>query len=168
MFRVEKGRLMFKASLMALALCSLPLVASAQQSGPDSGDTSRPSGPIVIEDAAWSDSVERGLSVHELEASGAGVQLVCDPDRVFGSKSNGSFAITLPSAAQPTQIVVLAQSGEQAALQLTENRAAQLDTNPDQWSALVAILQENTEFAVVSSDDAVTWQVEAPISGPCE
>ncbi|WP_149758712.1 hypothetical protein [Roseivivax sediminis] len=159
---------MCKASFLSLALCSLPLVATAQQNGSDSGDKSTSSGPFVIEDAAWSDSVERGLSVHDLEASGAAVQLVCDPDRVFGPKSNGSFAVALPSGAQPTQIVVLAQNGEQAALQLTENRAAQMDTNPDQWSALVAILQENTEFAVVSSDDAVTWQVEAPISGPCE
>jgi hypothetical protein len=151
------------ASFLALAVSSmLPLAAQAQDQA-----NAKPA-PVVISDAAWTHGLERGLPVHDLEGAGASAQLVCDPDRVFGPRSNGSFAVTLPAERQPARVVILAATGEQAAFELEEGRIAQSKADPEEWLTLVAILGSNTRFAVVSAHDAVTWTVAEVLSGPCD
>jgi len=140
----------------------MPPIAQAQQ------ETAVDSAPPVISDVTWSHSLQRGLPVHELEDPGARLQLVCDPDRVFGPEPNGSFAVSLPQERAPARIVVLAQTGEQAAFELEDGRVAQTKADLDAWATLVAILGSSTEFAVVSAHDAVTWNVGKVLTGPCD
>ncbi len=146
----------------------MPLIAQAQQETGTQEGTASDSAPVVISDVSWSHSLQRGLPVHDLEGTGATLQLVCDPDRVFGPQPNGSFAVTLPQERVPARIVVLAQTGEQAAFELEDGRALQAKADPDAWSMLVTILGSSTEFAVVSAHDAVTWNVGEVLAGPCE
>lgn len=157
------------SSFGAFFLFSLtPLVAQAQQETGTQEGTAADSAPVVISDVTWSHSLQRGLPVHDLEGAGATLQLVCDPDRVFGPQPNGSFAVTLPHERAPARIVVLAQTGEQAAFELEDGRALQTKADPEAWATLVAILGSSTEFAVVSAHDAVTWNVSEVLAGPCE
>ncbi|MCA0941919.1 hypothetical protein LCM28_18740 [Salipiger pacificus] len=146
----------------------MPFALQAQQeTGTQEGATAG-AAPVVISDVTWSHSLQRGLPVHDLEGPGASLQLVCDPDRVFGPQPNGSFAVTLPQERAPARIVVLAQTGEQAAFELEEGRVAQAKADPDTWSTLVTILGSSIEFAVVSAHDAVTWNVSEVLTGACE
>lgn len=146
----------------------MPFALQAQQETRTQEGATSDSAPVVISDVTWSHSLQRGLPVHDLEGPGATLQLVCDPDRVFGPQPNGSFAVTLPQERAPARIVVLAQTGEQAAFELEDGRALQAKADTEAWSTLVAILKSNTEFAVVSAHDAVTWNVSEVLTGPCE
>ena len=146
----------------------MPFALQAQQETVTQKGTVAGAAPVVISDLTWSHSLQRGLPVHDLEGPGATLQLVCDPDRVFGPQPNGSFAVTLPQERAPARIVVLAQTGEQAAFELEDGRALQTKADPDAWATLVAILGSSTEFAVVSAHDAVTWNVSEVLAGPCE
>lgn len=160
---------MRRSSFSAFIVSALmPLIAQAQQETGTQEGTASDSAPLVISDVTWSHSLQRGLPVHDLEGPGATLQLVCDPDRVFGPQPNGSFAVTLPQERAPTRIVVLAQTGEQAAFELEDGRAAQAKADPEGWATLVTILGSSTEFAVVSAHDAVTWNVDEVLAGPCE
>lgn len=157
------------SSFGAFFLFSLtPLVAQAQQETGTQEGTAADSAPVLISDVTWSHSLQRGLPVNDLEGPGATLQLVCDPDRVFGPQPNGSFAVSLPQERAPARIVVLAQTGEQAAFELEDGRALQTKADPEAWATLVAILGSSTEFAVVSAHDAVTWNVGDVLAGPCD
>lgn len=146
----------------------MPLALQAQQETGTQDGAAAASAPAVISDVTWSHSIQRGLPVHDLEGPGATLQLVCDPDRVFGPQPNGSFAVTLPQERAPARIVVLAQTGEQAAFELEGGRVAQTKADPDAWSTLISILGSSTGFAVVSAHDAVTWNVGDLLAGPCD
>lgn len=160
---------MKRTSLLYCALvATLPLTVRAQETGAGQSMSSEKPAPLVVSDAQWSHTISRGLPVHDLESAWVSVQLVCDPDRVFGPTPNGSFSVTLPTDTQPRQIVVLAETGEQAAFEMEESRIAQSKADALEWSKLVSILSTNTEFAVVSARSAVTWQVKEPLTGPCE
>ncbi len=158
-----------RASSFSVIIVSalMPFALQAQQETEMQEGTGSDSAPLVISDVTWSHSLQRGLPVHDLEGAGATLQLVCDPDRVFGPQPNGSFAVTLPQERAPTRIVVLAQTGEQAAFELEDGRALQAKADPDAWATLVTILGSSTEFAVVSAHDAVTWNVGEVLTGPC-
>ncbi|WP_417743979.1 hypothetical protein [Salipiger sp.] len=160
---------MRRSSFSAFIVSALmPLTLQAQQETGTQEGTASDSAPVLISDVTWSHSFQRGLPVHDLEGPGASLQLVCDPDRVFGPQPNGSFAVSLPQERAPARIVVLAQTGEQAAFELEDGRALQTKADPEAWATLVAILGSSTEFAVVSAHDAVTWNVSEVLAGPCE
>jgi hypothetical protein len=158
----------FSSFLACIGSGLMPLALQAQQETGTQDGAAADSAPVVISDVTWSHSIQRGLPVHDLEGPGATLQLVCDPDRVFGPQPNGSFAVTLPQERAPARIVVLAQTGEQAAFELEDGRVAQAKADPDAWSALVTILGSSTEFAVVSAHDAVTWNIDEVLAGPCD
>jgi hypothetical protein len=119
------------------------------------------SGPALALDS-WTETVERGLPVLSLKASGSELRLVCDPDRVFGPTSNGAVIVHFPKDATPSTIVFLAKSGEQARLAVKNGMAAQAAADDDDWAKMVGILREGGEFAVVSSRDSFTVET-APL-----
>lgn len=121
----------------------------------------------VVTDASWSSTIARGLEVYEARSGSASVQLVCDPDQIFGETPNGSFSVVLPNETSPTRVVILSSTGAQAAFDLDGNRASQAKSDPAQWDRLIDILSTVREFAVVSARASATFEVEAPLVGAC-
>lgn len=116
---------------------------------------------LAFSDAAlaldtWSETVERGLPVLTLQTEAGGLRLICDPDRVFGPTSNGGVAVDFPKDADPSMIVFLAKSGEQARLPVKSGLAAQSAVQPAEWAKMVEILRNGGAFAVVTSLDSLT------------
>lgn len=134
--------------VLSPALCVLALISG--------------SGPALALDS-WTATTERGLQVFSLTQGAGAVRIVCDPDRVFGPTPNGAVIVTLPKDKAPTTVVFLAKTGEQARLPVTNGSAAQARADASEWARMVEILREGGAFAVVSSDDSLSFET-APLS----
>lgn len=119
-------------------------------------------GPAVAA-TEWQQDTVRGLARYALAAEGGSAILVCDPDRVFGATSNASLAVAMPEDADATLIVLLAATGEQAALTLAEGRAAEKDVDPAEWGQMVEIVRAGGSFAFVTGEDAMHLDDVAPL-----
>lgn len=133
--------------VLSPSLCALALMSVA--------------GPALALDN-WTTTTERGLPVLSLAQGKGSVRIVCDPDRVFGPTPNGAVIVTLPKDKAPTTVVFLAKSGEQARLAVTNGSAAQAKADTAEWAKMVDILRTGGEFAVVSSDDSLSFET-APL-----
>ncbi|MGR3436593.1 MAG: hypothetical protein ACU0CO_17175 [Shimia sp.] len=105
----------------------------------------------------------RGLARYALAADGGSAVLICDPDHVFGNTSNGSLTVTMPEDADATLVVLLAATGEQAALPLDEGRAAEKDVDPVEWRQMVEIVRAGGSFAFVTGEDAMRLDDVVPL-----
>ena len=106
----------------------------------------------------WQQTVMRGLETYTLSNDGqSGATLLCDPNRVFGGTSNASLVVTMPNDPDPSVVVLLASTGEQAALQLVDGRAIEKDTDPVEWLQMVEIIRGGGTFAFVTGDDAMQF-----------
>ena len=121
-------------------------------------------GPAVAA-TEWGQDTVRGLASYALAAEGGSAVLVCDPDRVFGETSNASLAVAMPEDADATLVVLLAATGEQAALPLAEGRAAEKDVDPAEWRQMVEIVRTGGSFAFVTGEDAMRPGDVAPLPG---
>ena len=121
-------------------------------------------GPAVAA-TEWRQDTVRGLERYALAAEGGSAVLICDPDRVFGETSNASLAVTMPEDAGATLVVLLAATGEQAALPLVEGRAAEKDVDPVEWRQMVEIVGAGGSFAFVTGEDAMRLDDVAPLPG---
>ena len=121
-------------------------------------------GPAVAA-TEWQQDMVRGLTRYALAAEGGSAVLVCDPDRVFGVTSNASLAVTMPKDPDATLVVLLAATGEQAALPLVEGRAAEKDVDPVEWRQMVEIVRAGGSFAFVTGEDAMRLDDVAPLPG---
>jgi hypothetical protein len=119
-------------------------------------------GPAVAA-TEWQRQTVRGLASYALVAEGGEVILVCDPDRVFGETSNASLAVTMPEDVDATLVVLLAATGEQAALPVTRGRAAEKDIDPAEWRQMVEIIGAGGSFAFVTGEDAMRFDTIAPL-----
>jgi hypothetical protein len=125
------------------------------------------SAPALALDA-WSVGVERGLTTYALTSEEGELRLVCDPDRVFGPTPNGALVVRFDKDAAPDMVVVLAKSGEQARLSVTNGMAAQAAAEAADWSKMVETFRAGGEFAVVTSADSLTFET-VPLPGlACE
>ncbi|SEO28294.1 hypothetical protein SAMN04488103_1194 [Gemmobacter aquatilis] len=129
------------------ALCALALISV--------------SGPALALDS-WTATTERGLPVLSLTQGEGSVRIVCDPDRVFGPTPNGAVIVALPRDKAPTTVVFLAKSGEQARLAIVNGAAAQAKADAAEWASMIEILRRGGEFAVVSSQDSLSFET-APL-----
>ena len=120
-------------------------------------------GPAIAA-TEWQQDVMRGLARYALAADGGNATLVCDPDRVFGATSNASLAVTMPEDADATLVVLLATTGEQAALPLVEGRAAEKDVDPVEWRQMVEIVRAGGSFVFVTGEDAMRLDDVAPLA----
>ena len=111
----------------------------------------------------WQQDTVRGLARYALAAEGGSATLICDPDRVFGATSNASLAVTMPEDPGATLVVLLAATGEQAALPLAEGRAAEKNVNPVEWRQMVEIVRAGGSFAFVTGEDAMRLDDVAPL-----
>ena len=121
-------------------------------------------GPAVAA-MEWQQDIVRGLARYSLAAEGGSATLVCDPNRVFGATSNASLAVTMPEDADAALAVLLAATGEQAALPLAEGRAAEKDVDPAEWRQMVEIVRTGGSFAFVTGKDAMRLDDVAPLPG---
>ena len=119
-------------------------------------------GPAVAA-TEWQQDVVRGLARYALAADGGNATLICDPDRVFGATSNASLAVAMPEDTDATLVVLLAATGEQAALPLVEGRAAEKDVDPAEWRQMVEIVRAGGSFAFVTGEDAMRLDDVAPL-----
>mgnify|MGYP000850459615 FL=1 len=111
---------------------------------------------------AWTVGVERGMPTYALTTEAGEVRLVCDPDRVFGPTPNGALLVRFDKDAAPDMVVVLAKSGEQARLPVKNGLAAQASVDPADWAKMVATFRAGVEFALVTSEDSLTFET-APL-----
>lgn len=125
------------------------------------------SGPALALDS-WTATTERGLPVLSLAQGEGSVRIVCDPDRVFGPTPNGAVLVSLPKDKAPTTLVFLAKSGEQARFAIANGSAAQAKADPAEWAKMVEILRMGGAFAVVSSDDSLSFETEPLPDLACE
>ena len=121
-------------------------------------------GPAAAE-TEWRQKTVRGLVSYALAAEGGSATLFCDPDRVFGGTSNASIAVTMPQDARARIVVLLAATGEQAALPLTDGRAAEKDIDPAEWRRMVEIIRAGGDLAFVTGEDAMRLLGVAPLPG---
>jgi len=142
---VRKGSL--SMHVLSPSLCALALMSVAD--------------PALALDS-WTATTERGLPVLSLVQSEGSVRIVCDPDRVFGPTPNGAVIVSLPKDKAPTTVVFLAKTGEQARLPVANGSAAQAKADAAEWTKMVDILRKGGEFAVVSSDDSLSFDT-APL-----
>ena len=92
------------------------------------------------------------------------VMLICDADRVFGNNvSNAGLRVVFPNDADPSRLVVLAATGEQAALDMTRGGANQQFVDAEEWDKMIAILRAGGDFAFVTSEDAVQLEDVIPL-----
>ncbi|PZX12497.1 hypothetical protein LX81_03601 [Palleronia aestuarii] len=107
--------------------------------------------------AEWVYDLERGLDSYTITGDGGTVVLVCDPDRAYNpDKSYANFVVEMPVAQSVTQVVFLAETGEQAAFMTREGIATQQDADAEEWSDLIAMAQAGGRIAVVTEDDSFT------------
>ncbi len=125
------------------------------------------SGPALALDS-WTATTERGLPVLSLAQGEGSVRIVCDPDRVFGPTPNGAVIVALPKDKAPTTVVFLAKSGEQARLAIANGRAAQAKADAGEWASMIEILRRGGEFAVVSSQDSLSFETTPLPDLACE
>lgn len=148
---VRKGSL--SMHVLSPAICALALMSV--------------SGPALALDS-WTATTERGLPVLSLAQGEGSVRIVCDPDRVFGPTPNGAVLVSLPKDKAPTTLVFLAKSGEQARFAIANGSAAQAKADPAEWAKMVEILRMGGAFAVVSSDDSLSFETEPLPDLACE
>jgi hypothetical protein len=108
------------------------------------------SGPALAFDA-WTVGVERGLPTYALTSDVGAFRLVCDPNRVFGPTSNGAVVVRFAKDPDPTMIVILAKTGDQARLPVTRGTVAQAVVEAADWTRMIGILRAGGDFAVVTS-----------------
>lgn len=118
------------------------------------------SSPVLALDA-WEMTTARGLPVISVEHAEGTLRVICDPDRVFGPTSNGAVAALFGKDDNPTMLVVLAKSGEQARLPMANGMATQAAADVAEWTKMIAILRAGGEFALVTSLDSVTFETPA-------
>lgn len=110
----------------------------------------------------WTDTVQRGLRALSLKTADGEVRIYCDPDRVFGPDSNANVAIDLANDADPTTVVFLAKTGEQARLAVKAGHAFQTQADAADWSKMVAMVKAGGSFAIVTSKASMSVET-API-----
>lgn len=110
----------------------------------------------------WTDTVQRGLRALSLKTAEGEVRIYCDPDRVFGPDSNANVAVDLANDTDPTMVVFLAKSGEQARLPVKAGHAFQTQTDAADWSKMVAMVKAGGSFAIVTSKASMSVET-API-----
>jgi hypothetical protein len=125
------------------------------------------SSPVLALDA-WEMTTERGLPVISVEHADGALRVICDPDRVFGPTSNGAVAARFGKDENPTMMVVLAKSGEQARLSIKNGMATQAFADVAEWTKMIAILRAGGEFALVTSLDSVTFETPAMPELDCD
>ena len=113
------------------------------------------SSPVLALDA-WEMTTERGLPVISVEHAEGALRVICDPDRVFGPTSNGAVAARFGKDLNPTMLVVLAKSGEQARLPMANGMANKAAADVAEWMKMIAIMRAGGEFAHFTSLDRVT------------
>jgi hypothetical protein len=110
----------------------------------------------------WTDTVQRGLRALSLTTTDGEVRIYCDPDRVFGPDSNANVAVELTKDTDPTMVVFLAKTGEQARLPVKAGHAFQTQTDAAEWSKMVAMVKAGGSFAIVTSKASMSVET-API-----
>jgi hypothetical protein len=125
------------------------------------------SGPALAFDA-WTVGVERGLPTYALASDSGTFRLVCDPDRVFGPTSNGTVVVRFTKDPDPTMIVVLAKTGEQARLPVTRGTVSQAAVETADWARMIGILRAGGAFAVVTSKDSLAYETAPLPALACE
>jgi len=125
------------------------------------------SGPALALDA-WTVVVERGLPTYALTSDAGAFRLVCDPNRVFGPTSNGAVVVRFAKDPDPTMIVVLAKTGEQARLPITRGTVAQAAVETVDWARMIGILRAGGAFAVVTSTDSLAYETVPLPALACE
>ncbi|MEO8244755.1 MAG: hypothetical protein ABI832_20910 [bacterium] len=99
----------------------------------------------------WADTVQRGLRALSLKTADGELRLYCDPARVFGPDSNANVAVEFAKDADPTMVVFLAKTGEQARLAVKDGHAFQTQTDAAEWSKMVEMVKAGGSFAIVTS-----------------
>jgi hypothetical protein len=125
------------------------------------------SGPAMALDT-WTVGVERGLPTYALASDVGAFRLVCDPDRVFGPTPNGAVVVRFAKDPDPTMIVVLAKTGEQARLPVTHGTVAQAAVEAADWARMIGILRAGGSFAVVTSTDSLAYETAPLPALACE
>lgn len=112
----------------------------------------------ALADPAWDQSMSRGLSIYHIEAGDNAATLTCDPERVFGGRSNGSLQVVLAGQKVSGQIVLLSEDGHQAAFQMKDGLAPQYDADAKEWDRMIAALAKGGSYAFVTS--AESWRLD--------
>lgn len=118
----------------------------------------------AIAGSEWGQTISRGMTVYQLEIGEASVTLSCDPDRVFGRKSNGNLIVRFTNHGDPLQVALLAASGQQAGFDVVEGSVAEFRADPMEWAQMVTILKKGGDYAFVSSEDVIQLKAMTALS----
>ena len=109
---------------------------------------------LAFAQAEWEEGMARGLVTYSTQADGGRFVMVCDPDRVYNPDvSYANLVVDMPRDPSANQIVFLASTGQQAAFDVIEGTVSQQDARPGDWEALVQMIRNGGEFAVVTARD---------------
>jgi hypothetical protein len=112
----------------------------------------------------WTEAVSRGLTTYSLGDASAGITIVCDPDRVFGPSSNGNIHVRFADDANPSTVVLLSQTGQQAALPVSNGRVLQAGVPAEDWAGFIELVSQGGEFALVTPTASMIFDA-APLPG---
>ncbi|UWQ19731.1 hypothetical protein [Jannaschia sp. M317] len=113
--------------------------------------------PVIGQAAmAWDRKLVRGLDTYIAATDAGQVTVVCDPDRVHGTTPQGIIVVLMPKDRNANRVVLLAETGEQAAFDLKDGVAAQAMSDPDAWNEMSRMMREGGRIAVVTARDAFT------------
>lgn len=115
--------------------------------------------------SSWEHSIQRGLSVYDLNADTGSITLTCDPDRVFGDTSNGSLQVSFAGEPAQGQMIVVDSKGYQASLVMKAGMVSQPDADETEWSEMARIFSEGGTFAFVTKDQSLTFEGVEKLSG---
>lgn len=105
---------------------------------------------------AWDWGLARGLDTYVAAEEGGQVTVVCDPDRVHGTTPQGTIVVFMPKDRDATRVVLLAETGEQAAFDLKDGVSAQAMSDPEAWDEMSRMMREGGRIAVVTARDTFT------------
>lgn len=108
---------------------------------------------------SWSNSVMRGMQTYKVENKAAKVQLVCDPDRVFGGGSNASLNVNFGTPETSSNLVLLSSSGEQVPLTIDQDGFAfEVNQKPADWAKMVKMIRAGGNYAFVTSHHSAEFE----------
>ena len=105
--------------------------------------------------------MERGLNTYTARGDGGRVTVVCDPDRVYNPvKAYGNIVVDMPRHRDAARVVFLSSTGAQAAFELANGIAVQLEAEAESWQRLTEMMASGGQIGVVTAEDSFILDME--------
>ena len=119
--------------------------------------------PSHVAAAEWSHSIARGLDLYQVSGPGVSINLICDPDLVYGS-SNAGLDLKLGSSPAP-EGQVLFRAGD-VVLEATALRG-RIGPEAASWAGLLAMLGTEGTVQIEYGGSSHSLQVDEAVAFSC-